>query len=252
MAWLSTPAVLWAMDEAPGVPARLVSTLVAVARYAGEDGRGAYPSSATIGLVTRKSESQARRDMAELERLGLLRPGDERLVKDIRADRRPKVYDLPVPRDVAEDTPLRGASGRAPSGDSRGASVCAPSQSRGAYGNITGRIQPPNGAHLDAREEVLKTSRTARSRARAGSAAHDAPQNTKPRAGLAEADENYWMTKPWTKRRIWPCPGCGELFYDEDLADEKTRRQAEEGDLWHAECAEAWRAEHPEDFEEGP
>src|ERR1035441_7610959 len=102
--WLSKAAVLWALYEAPDVPARLVSTLIAVAVYAGEDGSGAYPSGATVAMLTRKSESQAKRDMAECERLGLLLPGDGRIVEDIRADRRPKVYDLPMPP---------GAAGRA-------------------------------------------------------------------------------------------------------------------------------------------
>jgi hypothetical protein len=60
--WLSKPAVLWAMDEAPGVPARLVSTLFAYARYADQEGRGSYPLAATVAAQTRKSVSQAKRD----------------------------------------------------------------------------------------------------------------------------------------------------------------------------------------------
>jgi len=136
--WLSKAAVLWAFHEAPDVPARLVSTLIAVCAYAGEDGRGAYPSGATVALITRKSESQAKRDLAELERLGLLQPGDHRIVKDIRADRRPKVYDMPMPR---------GASGRPPSESPRGAS-----------GDGTGRISLQNGGRPDAPEEFLKNS----------------------------------------------------------------------------------------------
>jgi hypothetical protein len=184
------------------VPARLVSTLIAIAAYAGEDGRGAYPSGATVAILTRKSESQAKRDMAELEKLGLLLAGDERIVKDIRADRRPNVYDLAMPR---------GASERPPSQDPRGAS-----------GHRTGRISEQNGVRPDAPEEFLKNSGKARGRASAEGARASAPE-----------------TSP---RRIWPCPQCGEGFTPEDLADAEDRRSAEEGDLWHAECLEAFRA----------
>lgn len=138
MTWLSKPALLWAFDEAPDVPARLVSTLLAVARYADMDGRGAYPAAATVAAMTRKSETQAKRDIAELARLGLLKPGNRHIVKDIRADRRPNVYDLPMPR---------GASGRTPQG-----------QPRGASGTGTGCIPLQNGVRPDAPEEVLKTS----------------------------------------------------------------------------------------------
>jgi hypothetical protein len=106
--WLSKAAVLWALDDAPDVPAHLVAALVAVARYTGEDGRGAYPSVATIAAHIRKSERGAKRDLAELHKLGLLLPGDLRIVKDIRADRRPGVYDLPMPRGDAGVTPPDG------------------------------------------------------------------------------------------------------------------------------------------------
>jgi hypothetical protein len=78
--WLSKPAVLWAMDEADGVPARLRSTLFAVARYADEDGRGAYPAATEVARITGKSEAQARRDMTELVKLSQLLPGDPALV----------------------------------------------------------------------------------------------------------------------------------------------------------------------------
>lgn len=106
--WLSKPAVLWAMDDAPGVPDRLVSTLLVVARYADEAGRGAYPSAPTVALGTRKSTRQAQRDLAALEERGLLVRGNQALVKGIRADRRPVVYDLPMPRHDNCDAPSKG------------------------------------------------------------------------------------------------------------------------------------------------
>jgi hypothetical protein len=101
--WLSKAGVLWAMDEAPGVPPHLVAALVAVARYADENGRGAHPSALTVATIIRKSERNAKRDLAALRKLGLLIPGDQRIVKDIRPDRRPFVYDLPMSRGVADD-----------------------------------------------------------------------------------------------------------------------------------------------------
>lgn len=139
--------MLWALYEAPDVPARLVSTLVAVAAHASDDGRGAYPSGSAVGLLTRKSQAQAKKDMAELEKRGLLLAGDQHLAAHIRADRRPKVYDVPIPR---------GSSGR------------APFDSRGSSGTATGLIQAQNGARPDEPEEFLKNSRTARVPARAG------------------------------------------------------------------------------------
>ncbi len=181
--WLSRAAVLWALHEAPDVPARLVSTLIAIAAYAGEDGRGAYPSGATVAILTRKSESQAKRDVAELEKLGLLLAGDERIVKDIRADRRPNVYDLAMPR---------GASGRPPSQDPRGAS-----------GYRTGRIWEQNGGRPDAPEEFLKNSGTARGRDRAGSADADAP-----RPWCGECDE---LTRLLGEDEPKRCPACHPL-----------------------------------------
>jgi hypothetical protein len=201
--WLSKPAVLWAMDEADGVPARLQSTLVAVARYADEDGCGAWPSARQVASITRKSEAQAKRDMAALARLGALLPGDPGLVKDIRADRRPNVWDLAMPR---------RASRRAPSGGSRRASGRTPSGGpRGASGDGTGRIPLQNGAHLDAPEEVLKTSRTARGRVGAR-----APR-TAPRAHTQ------------TPRHAPPCPDCGQPYTAEQLADDEFYRDAMAG-----------------------
>lgn len=178
--WLSKAAVLWALHEAPDVPARLVSTLIAIAAYASEDGRGAYPSAATVAAITRKSETQAKRDLAELEKRGLLAPGDGRIVKDIRADRRPNVYDLAM---------LRGASGRTPQGRLRGAS-----------GGRTGCISLQNGVRPDAPEEVLKTSGIRAPRARAESADASA--------------------QPQTPTQYPPCPYCRrQVDWPDEIAE---------------------------------
>lgn len=171
--WLSVPAVLWAMDDAPDVPPELVSTLLAVARYAGEDGRAAYPSASTIAAITRKTERQAKRDLDRLEKRGLLLPGDKNAVKDIRADRRPKVRDLPMPRGDTQGQ--NGVTPRVVRGDTHD----TPSTSHGVTPRVRrGDIQGPNGVSPMSPEEVLKTSRTANGAPLRGSAPVRYTQNT--------------------------------------------------------------------------
>ena len=108
--WVSLPAVEWALYDAPDVPRHLVATLVAVASFADEDGRGAYPSTGTVAAMTRKQRRATQNDLDELEKRGLLLPGDQSLAEHIRADRRPVVWDLLMsvtqpPRGAADDTP---------------------------------------------------------------------------------------------------------------------------------------------------
>jgi hypothetical protein len=158
--WLSKAAVLWALDDAPEVPPHLVSTLIAVARYAGEDGRGAYPSALTVAQHTRKSERQAKRDLAELSRLGLLTPGDNRIVAAIRADQRPNVWDLAMLRGDTHDTPS-SANGVSP---------------------MTGRgdIQGPHGVSPMSPEEILNRSgKGVRGANRAAAPRHAKPKPTR-------------------------------------------------------------------------
>lgn len=147
--WLSKAAVLWVIHEAPGVPAHLLSTLIIFAAHSGPDGRGAYPSIPTMARLTRKGERRVKRDIAELVNLGLLTAGNQAIVEKIRADRRPKVYDLPMPRGVPEDTPSsHGVSNRA----ERGVKSCT------------------NGVVERTPKEVLNTSGIPRKRASANGA----------------------------------------------------------------------------------
>lgn len=174
--WLSQAAVHWALFEADGVPARLVSALVAVAMHADEHGRGAWPSASTVAAITRKSEAQAKKDMHELEKLGLLRTGDRRLVMHMRADRRPNVWDLAMPE--------RGASRRTPSsggGGDRGSSERTPrTVPRGSSGTETGFIWDQNGVRPDEREEFLKNSGTGAPPARVAGAGDGTPETQTP------------------------------------------------------------------------
>ena len=198
--WLSRPAVLWAMDEAEAVPARLRSTLFAVARYADEHGRGAYPSLAQVAWITGKSRAQAGKDIAALAELGVLLPGDPGLVKDIRADVRPNVYDLAMPRvSSRRDTPV------SPRRDT-------PRGSRVSSGAGTGLVASKTVSRLDENEQDLNRSGTARGRvgAQASRAA--------PRAHQTQ-----------TPRRAPPCERCGRPYTAEQLADDEFYRNAMAG-----------------------
>lgn len=93
--WVSVAAVSWALDDAP-CPTDLLATLIAIARRADEHGRGSRQTVATIAAKTGKSVGQARRDIGRLRELGLIVPGDEKLVAHLPAGQRPAVYDLPL------------------------------------------------------------------------------------------------------------------------------------------------------------
>ncbi len=179
--WLSKSAVLWVMDEAPDVPARLVSTLLAVARHADQDGRGAYPSASAIAACTRKSERQAKRDLAELVQRGLLTRGDQRIVAGIRADKRPSVYDLAMTRGDTHDTPQSGNG-------------VTPMTARGV-------MAVPSGVSPMSPKEVPKTSGK---RARADGA--DAPRapTTKP-PWCGQCEEHSRMINPDAPQRCLVC-----------------------------------------------
>ncbi|MGN6173919.1 MAG: hypothetical protein ACTHPS_13410 [Streptosporangiaceae bacterium] len=140
--------------EAPNVPAHLLSTLIVVAVHAGIDGKGAYISASTIAELTRKDERSAKRNLRELEKRKLIRRGNQRLVAHIRADKRPVVYNLPLPN--------------------RGDIHDTPSKSRGDTDSQAGWQSVPNGVALVLPKEVLKTSGRAReSRARSSGATAD-------------------------------------------------------------------------------
>jgi len=94
---VSVQAIAWVLDEAPGVPARLLATLIVIANHADTYGKGAWPSQATMARQTRKSDRAVRADVLQLEELGLIVRGDQRIVLHIRSDRRPVVWDLPMP-----------------------------------------------------------------------------------------------------------------------------------------------------------
>ncbi len=90
----------WAIEQAPPMPAQLVATLAGLANHADPKGRGAYPSLAKLAAYTCKAERSVRRDLRQLQELGLIRTGDPRKVAHLPPDKRPEVYDLAMERTV--------------------------------------------------------------------------------------------------------------------------------------------------------
>lgn len=92
---MSYQASSWALREAPvGGDSTSRTILMALAEYADPRGCGAWPSVDTLSVLSRKSRRTVLRKLAVLERSGVIRRGDQRIVGHLRADRRPTVWDL--------------------------------------------------------------------------------------------------------------------------------------------------------------
>ncbi len=74
--------------------------LFGLADHADKQGRGAYPSVRTLAAYACKTERSVQRDLKELLKLNLIRPGDPAVAAHIPAERRPAVYDLAVENTV--------------------------------------------------------------------------------------------------------------------------------------------------------
>lgn len=165
--WLSKPGVLWALYDAPDVPAHLLATLIVVA-HTDQDGQGSYLSANSIAELTRKTESQAKRNLKELEKLKLIRRGNQRLVAHIRPDRRPVVYNLAMPRGSTDATSSRGST----DATSRAKGV-APTPERGS-------TEGQNGVAPALPEEFPKNSGKGEPPARVAGAGDGTPQDQTP------------------------------------------------------------------------
>jgi hypothetical protein len=98
----------WAVEQqlVTDAPARHV--LLCLSNYAGVDGRGAFPSTATLAHDTGLAERTVRAKLDVLQAMGLIRLGNQMLaaVHIQRADRRPLVYDIVLPESRgASDAP---------------------------------------------------------------------------------------------------------------------------------------------------
>lgn len=102
--WVSIVGIRWVLDDAP-CPAELLSTLLAIARRAGADGKGSRQSAATIAAKVGKSAAQVKKEIRALRDKKLLVLGNQALVAKIPAGQRPVVYDLPL--DYVGAKPMR-------------------------------------------------------------------------------------------------------------------------------------------------
>ncbi|WP_225811282.1 helix-turn-helix domain-containing protein [Streptomyces spinosus] len=97
---MSLEATVWALKYAPPMPPQLLGTLFGLADHADKQGRGAYPSVRTLAAYACKAERSVQRDLKELLKLELIRPGDPAVAAHIPAERRPAVYDLAMEKTV--------------------------------------------------------------------------------------------------------------------------------------------------------
>jgi len=125
---VSVQAITWVLEEAVDVRPHLVATLIGLANHADGDGRGAYPSQATLARYTRKTPRGVRNDLAQLEADGLIARGNQKLVQHIAADERPIVWDLRLDRKCAS---ARTGSGNDDRGSTEKSQVSATDDSTG-------------------------------------------------------------------------------------------------------------------------
>jgi len=95
---LSLEATNWVLNDATGLPSHAFAVLMGLANHANPEGKGAFTAQGTLGHYARKTDRQVRRDLQELEAIGLIRRGDQRLVAHLPRDKRPVVWDLAMER----------------------------------------------------------------------------------------------------------------------------------------------------------
>jgi hypothetical protein len=93
----SLDPILWAFKVAPvrdGIEKLVLQTLC---DHADEDGCNAYPAQLTIAERAMSDARTVRKRLAELERRGLIRRGDQGAVNHLPPDRRPVVWEVMIP-----------------------------------------------------------------------------------------------------------------------------------------------------------
>lgn len=110
---MSIEAIVWVLNESACESPTEKLVMIALANHARPDGTSAFPAVATISRYTKLSERAIRMNLRELERRGLIRRCDDRIVAAYitRADKRPLGYDL-----------MMGGGHEVPLVDERGAS----------------------------------------------------------------------------------------------------------------------------------
>lgn len=76
--------------------------LMMVADWTGDDGKGFAKSAKTIASQLHMSERTVRNKLRSLREKGFLRYGNQHIVDDIAPNRRPKVYDMHLPKNRGE------------------------------------------------------------------------------------------------------------------------------------------------------
>lgn len=115
---MSWEAIAWVLEDAPDLPPHLVGTLLGIATHANESGCGSFPSQKTIAWYARKSDRAVRNDLVQLQKLGLIREGNQLLAAHIPADERPTVWELAMDRRRAPRPQLERKWASGPSGGS--------------------------------------------------------------------------------------------------------------------------------------
>lgn len=86
--------MVWALKHADVPDAQSHLVLLGLADHASDEGKGAWPSVATLATYARCSVRTVQGRLRRLEEAGLIVRGEQGLVAHLRADRRPVVYDL--------------------------------------------------------------------------------------------------------------------------------------------------------------
>ncbi|VTR77241.1 helix-turn-helix domain-containing protein [Cellulomonas hominis] len=127
---MSLVSMVWALKDAP-LPNDPVAhlVLIAYADHAKDDGTAAWPSVATVARYARCTPRTVHTKLRLLVEYGVMRPGDQRLVDHLPANRRPVVYDLvmnPGPDDALAPTRSVPAVGRGETAGQAGVKILHP------------------------------------------------------------------------------------------------------------------------------
>ena len=91
---MSLKAIIWVMEDAPVENQGELAVLYALADRANDDGTAAWPSQEWMAERARCTDRTVRNHLSELERRGVIRRGDQKLVSHLSLRRKPVVWDL--------------------------------------------------------------------------------------------------------------------------------------------------------------